>query len=140
MTTLVLDAWAVLAWLQGEEPAASRVDAVFRAARGRAVRLWMSPINLGEVYYTVARRLGPGRAEAVLRTLTSGPLRLLSLGEEDVWDAARVKAKHAVSFADAFAVASALRTGGRLMTGDPEILAAAPAIRGLRLKRLARRP
>lgn len=42
---------------------------------------------------------------------------------ELVLGAARVKARHALSYADAFAVALAERLRLPLMTGDPEIVA-----------------
>jgi PIN domain nuclease of toxin-antitoxin system len=45
--TECLDSWAVLAWLEGEEPAASRVQ---EALVSRPVMSW---INVGEVAYVV---------------------------------------------------------------------------------------
>ena len=51
----VLDAWAVLALLQGEEPAASRVKTLLNAAREGAVELFISILNLGEVIYRIGK-------------------------------------------------------------------------------------
>ncbi|MBI3696593.1 MAG: hypothetical protein HY238_17350, partial [Acidobacteria bacterium] len=47
----VLDAWAVMAWIKDEEPAASRVQALVEAAEARGLELLISMVNLGEVYY-----------------------------------------------------------------------------------------
>jgi predicted nucleic acid-binding protein len=38
-------------------------------------------------------------------------------------EAARMKAQHRLSYADAFAVATALRESATLVTGDPEVRA-----------------
>jgi predicted nucleic acid-binding protein len=114
-----LDSWAILRWLEGEEPAASRVEA---ALPGRPVMSW---INFGEVYYIVARLAGEDRADRVVRDLR----RQLSLdlpSEARVLEAARIKARHAMAYADAFAVATAIAHGATLLTGDPEILGGDP--------------
>ena len=113
--TECLDSWAVLAWLEGEEPAASRVQ---EALASRPVMSW---INVGEVAYVIERRAGADRSRDVVRELR----RLLNLDlptEERVIEAARVKAGHRMAYADAFAVATALAHGADLLTGDREIL------------------
>lgn len=115
--TLCLDSWAVLAWLEGEEPAAGRVQ---EALVSRPVMSW---INVGEVAYVLERRVGAERSREVVRELR----RLLRLDlptEERVLEAARVKAGHRMAYADAFAIATALAHGAELLTGDPEILQA----------------
>jgi predicted nucleic acid-binding protein len=45
-----------------------------------------------------------------------------------VLSAARIKAAHPISYADAFAVATAKAEAARLATGDPEILALPRAV------------
>lgn len=50
---IVLDAWALLAYLQREEPAASRVRAVLKEAATHKVTLFASLINIGEVFYRI---------------------------------------------------------------------------------------
>ncbi len=113
--TECLDSWAVLAWLEGVEPAARRVQ---DALASHPVMSW---INVGEVAYVLERRAGIDRSREVVRELR----RLLNLDlptEERVIEAARVKAGHRMAYADAFAVATALAHGADLLTGDPEIL------------------
>jgi predicted nucleic acid-binding protein len=110
-----LDSWAVLAWLEGEEPGASRVE---EALASRPIMSW---INVGEVAYVLERRAGADRSREVVRELR----RLLRLDlptDERVLEAARVKAGHRMAYADGFAVATALAHGAALLTGDPEIL------------------
>jgi predicted nucleic acid-binding protein len=117
--TVCLDSWAVLRWLEGEEPAAGTVEDAL--ATGPV----MSWINLGEVAYVIERAAGPDRAGTVVRQLR----RLLSLdlpSPARVLEAARLKAGHRLAYADAFAVATALAHGAALLTGDPEILGGDP--------------
>lgn len=118
--TECLDSWAVLRWLEGEEPAASRVEA---SLPSRPVMSW---INLGEVYYVVERAAGSDRADRVVRELRH-ELSLDLPTEARVLEAAHIKARHAIAFADAFAVATAIAHHATLLTGDPEILGANPA-------------
>ena len=51
--SVCLDSWAVLAWLDGDEPAAAHVQEAFETERP-----WMSWLNVGEVAYLVERRHG----------------------------------------------------------------------------------
>lgn len=116
--TTVLDSWAVMRLLEGSEPSASRVQKLIDS--GDAVISW---INLGEIYYVLVRSLGDDAAAATVRDIETSveavlPDRLLIL------DAARIKAEHRMSYADAFAAATAVRFAASLWTGDPELLIA----------------
>lgn len=82
----------------------------------------MSWINLGEVLYLESRRSGEARAAVAIEAVRRA-VSVEAPTAEAVVAAARVKARHQVSYADAFAVATALERGEPLMTGDPEILA-----------------
>jgi predicted nucleic acid-binding protein len=115
-----LDSWAILRWLDGDEPAAARVEA---AMPSRPVMSW---INLGEVAYIVKRRAGVDRTRRVVRDLR--PRLTMDLpSAARVLEAAHLKAGYAITYADAFAVATAIAHGATLLTGDPEILGGAPS-------------
>lgn len=118
----VLDAWAVLAFLQDEAPAAGRVQAVLDQAATGTVRLAMSVVNLGEVYYTVGRAKGREAARETLADLQQLPIDLVDADRGRAMAAAELKMAHALSYADAFAASTALELGGRVLTGDPELL------------------
>jgi ribonuclease VapC len=45
-----------------------------------------------------------------------------------VFEAAHLKARYPISYADAFAAALAKRNGAHLMTGDPEFKAVEPEV------------
>jgi predicted nucleic acid-binding protein len=114
-----LDSWAVLAWLEGQEPAATRVE---EALGSRPVMSW---INVGEVAYVLERRAGIDRARQVVRELRRR-LHLDLPSEDRVVEAAHLKARHRMAYADAFAVATAMAHGAQLLTGAPEILEGDP--------------
>lgn len=80
----------------------------------------MNEINIGEVYYIIAKRRSRNRADAFLQRLETLPITALSNTFDDVLNAARIKAVHALSYADAFAAASAEREEAALVTGDAE--------------------
>jgi ribonuclease VapC len=69
---VVLDTWAVLAYLNGE-PAAKEVRQVLRQARKKLVGGLLSLINLGECWYTTERRKGPDAASKRSRSLINSP-------------------------------------------------------------------
>jgi uncharacterized protein len=137
MKNLVLDAWAVMVWLKGQQPAADRMRALLRAAERRECRLSMSIVNLGEVFYLCvkARDLDYGRR--VLDVLRSR-VTIISAHDELVMLAASLKVRHAISYADGFAAATALLQESPLVTGDPEIRAMAAEEKALQLEWIGR--
>ncbi|MDI6768246.1 MAG: type II toxin-antitoxin system VapC family toxin [Anaerolineales bacterium] len=118
----VLDAWALLAFLQGEEPAASRVKGLLQEARNEKVILYVSILNLGEVYYRIGKTRGQNEADALVEELQLLPLIILPASNEAVMAAARLKIRYSISYADAFAASATLQHGAILLTGDPELL------------------
>lgn len=123
MRRFILDAWAVLALLQKEEPAASRVRDLLQAAQEHHVQTFISIINLGEVYYRVGRTKGEAEAQRTVDELRRLRLEIVSATDERVLAAAGFKMHHAVSYADAFAATSADEFSATLVTGDPELVA-----------------
>jgi len=116
---IVLDSFAVLAYLQAEKGAQQVKELLNQAAKGQLTVL-MNVINLGEVYYITSRVYGPERAEEVLAMLKHLPINLVIVDEKLALEASRIKAKHPLSYADAFAVTLAQRHGIQVVTGDPE--------------------
>lgn len=115
----VLDSFALLALLndeRGAEEVADLLDSAVESGR----RLYINEINAGEVYYIVAKHRSPDTAERVLDHMRTLPLDFVANAWSDVMDAARIKAVHPLSYADAFAVSTARRLEALLVTGDPE--------------------
>jgi len=93
-----------------------------RRSGSGSLRLLLNWINLGEVYYRIAQIRGFEGADKALDLIRDLPLELYPIRERLVLEAARLKAEHAISYADAFAVATARLERGYVITGDPEIL------------------
>lgn len=133
---IVLDSWAILAWLDGE-PAGEMVRDILAWAGGddnsarrvkrrfkglhRRPELFVNLINLGEVLYVLTRRVGEAEARMVVGEIQAGPIEVVEVSEELVFLAASFKADLPIAYADAFAVATAETVGGGLLTGDPEL-------------------
>ena len=83
----------------------------------------MSWINAGEVYYIVNRLAGETEAETVINDLRLS-VRLDPALPERVIEAASIKARYPMAYADAFAVTTAMAYDATLLTGDPEIIEA----------------
>lgn len=115
-SSVVLDSWAVLAHLQGHPRAAAVVDAALE--RGHALMSW---VNLGEVAYVLQRRVGQDEAQATVQDVRASVSVLLP-DEALILRAAGIKATYPMSYADAFAAATAIAWDGELLTGDPELL------------------
>jgi predicted nucleic acid-binding protein len=110
-----LDSWAILAWLDGEEPALSRVEGLLTS---RPVVSWL---NLVEVYYRVERDHGRAAADDTLASLRASLAPDLP-GTARMIEAARLKARSRIALGDCFAIATAAAHRLPLLTGDPEIL------------------
>jgi uncharacterized protein len=133
MRDLVLDAWAVMVWLKGQHPAAERFHSLLEAADRRESRLAMNIVNLGEVFYLSVKARDMAYGRQVLHTLHSRVITV-SADDELVMLAATLKARHAISYADGFAAATAILQNAPLVTGDPEIKAIAAVEKALQLE------
>ena len=117
----VLDSFAVLAWLKNAEPSASTVNQILLGGSDVA----MSAMNVGEVVYILQKRFSPERAELFLKFLPNLPFEIVTPSLQDILEAAALKARYPISYADAFAAQLALKTERPLVTGDTEFKAIA---------------
>lgn len=73
---IVLDAWTLLALIFKKEPAADKVKEVFDSKGLSSNSVYISWINIGEVFYTIARRKGLEEAEFCSRRYTNASYTL----------------------------------------------------------------
>ncbi len=118
-TEYVLDSHALVAYLQNEA-IADQVEALLDQADGNNATIHMSFINLGEITYLVERRYGATQCREVLNEVEEFPIQFKEVTLNRILDAAHVKAHHAISYADAFAVALAQELDATIVSGDPE--------------------
>ena len=115
----VLDSYALLAHYE-DESGGEHVRKILPAAKAGKTVLFLSVINLGELYYTTLRERGREQAEEVLFMTQQLSLEIVIADEDMTMDAARLKAKHPVAYADCFAAALGIRKKAKVVTGDPE--------------------
>jgi uncharacterized protein len=96
-------------------------DFLERAFRGDTTAI-MSLINVGEVFCLIAKRHGAASAERFLSDLPMMPIQAVVPDRKLILDAARLKSRFPISYADAFAVETARQQKAALVTGDPELL------------------
>jgi uncharacterized protein with PIN domain len=106
----------VLAWLDGDEPAATAVAEALD--RERPAMSWM---NLVEVHYRTIRDHGPQEADEVLSELRPQITEHLP-GVSAMRAVAALKAANPIALANCFAIALADAESAHLLTGDPEIV------------------
>lgn len=133
---MVLDAWAVMAWLKGQQPAAERVRLLLDAAERREQKLLINIVNLGEVFYVSVKARDLAYGERVIDALRPR-LAVIPATDSLVINAATLKSRHAISYADAFAAATALLRDAPLVTGDPELQTMAETEKNLKLEWIA---
>jgi len=121
--SVCLDAFALLAWLQDESGADEVEGYLVRATEEEDFRCYLSTINLGEIFYRLIRIKGIEDAETFWQDVRSGvmPVQLVEATRNRIREAARIKGKHPIAYADAFAAQAAHETGVPLVTGDPEL-------------------
>jgi predicted nucleic acid-binding protein len=114
----ILDAWALVAWLE-EENGHLRVDRLFNKAQRQEIKLAISIVNFGEVFYRTAKQYGIEEATRTEKRLRALSINIIAPVEEKlVMRAAYLKAQYPISYADAFAAALAEQEKAILITGD----------------------
>ncbi len=119
MKNVVLDAHALLKFYQ-DETGANKVEKLLISSRSGHLDVYVSEINLGEVYYMMIRRLGLSMARVQIEQFSELPIQIISPSTDIIMYAAETKAEYAISYADCFAVATALKVKASVVTGDPE--------------------
>ncbi|MBK8465697.1 MAG: type II toxin-antitoxin system VapC family toxin [Chloracidobacterium sp.] len=124
--SIVLDSWAILAYFQ-DEPSGEKVADLIADSQEAGIPLLMSVVNVGEVWYSIARRRSAKDADEAVREIRAIGIDFVEADWELTSTAAAYKAKGAISYADCFAAALVVRTANSsdqtsctLVTGDPE--------------------
>jgi predicted nucleic acid-binding protein len=116
----VLDSFALIGYLENE-PFAEEMEAVLRDAGRGNIRLYVHVIHLGEVYYITHRENGKDVADLAYTRIKGFPVSFVDrISEELLLTASILKARFAISYADAFAAALAKINRVSLLSGDPE--------------------
>ena len=130
----VLDSFAVVSFFQAEK-GSDKVKEILEQALFGKMAVYLSAINLGEIFYITARRLGDSHAEEMLDDIKRLPIMVENASMERILEASRIKARYPLSYADAFAVSLGLELKIPVVTGDPEFRVVESLVKILWLKR-----
>jgi predicted nucleic acid-binding protein len=114
----VLDACALLALINGEA-GADTVKRLFEEAERGDCELYVSIIQLLEVYYDRVRMVGAEAARERAEWIIAGPVSVIDpITYPVMYEAGRLKTAYSISLADSIACAAAHALGATLVTSD----------------------
>ena len=116
----VVDSYSLLTYIEGGDGAEKMIE-IFRVARDSGRDLLLSVVNWGEVYTIALREAGRERADEVAHIITTLPIQVVPADLELTKQAAVLKSKHKMSYADCFTVALAKQRKAELVTGDEDL-------------------
>jgi PIN domain nuclease of toxin-antitoxin system len=119
METKILDAFALMAFFHDERGAETVENLIHDAEQGK-VKLIISLINMGEVWYSISRKTSPESADHYIQEIQSMAIETVDPDWVLTRQAAIYKAKGNISYADCFAAALAKLYDAALITGDKE--------------------
>jgi predicted nucleic acid-binding protein len=125
---VVLDTSACFAFLENE-PGADVVEMILLDAREERVAVHASFASLTEIEYIIIQERSAADATAALVNIKGWPVRWHHTDDDLCSEAAKLKAVHKISFADAFVAATASRLNATLVHKDPEFNALAAIIK-----------
>ncbi len=119
MATKVLDSYALMAFFE-DEPGADFVRELIHKAVESETNLLMTVVNLGEIWYAIARNNSPEIADQYINEIKGVGIEIVEVDWNLTRQAAVFKAGGKISYADCFAAALAKLRKAELVTGDKE--------------------
>ena len=128
MATKVLDSFALVAFFE-DELGADLVRSLLLKAEESDLKLLISVVNLGEVWYSIARTTSPETADQYIHEIQGMSIDIVDADWGLTRQAAAFKANGNIAYGDCFAAALARDRKAELVTGDPEFKALEGEIR-----------
>jgi len=119
MVVKVLDSTALMAFFE-DEPGADLVRGLILKAEDGSVKLLMSVVNLGEVWYSIARTTTPETADQTIHEIEGMAIEIVNADWAITRQASAFKANGNIAYGDCFAAALAKDRKAELITGDKE--------------------
>jgi ribonuclease VapC len=123
----VLDTSAIFTLTDAEE-GAEQVESLLEAARANTCQLTVCSISLMELYYITLREQEEDAAARLIALVKSWPVVWVYPDERTLLQAARLKASHRLSLADAMIAAVTKLRRATLVHKDPEFEALAQEV------------
>ena len=115
----VFDSHALLKFFQKEKGYEKVLHLLEEIKRAGATK-YINAVNLGEIIYTTKREFGDQKKLVVLANMERLNFRVLPVPNQLIFQAAEYKAQFSISYADCFALASAVEHKATIVTGDPD--------------------
>jgi len=119
MKKVVFDSFALIALFR-QEPGYELVRDLLVKISSEDSEGYISAINVGEIYYMISRKSNTKNAEMAIGAVKQMPIQIVEPDLKMCLDAAGIKAKHSLSYANAFAAALTVTKKAILITGDHE--------------------
>jgi len=133
MKDYVLDANAVIRYFKvGNARGGEKVQDLFLQAQRNQARLSMSVINMGEVLYILIKNIGEQRALHYIQVLQHG-VTIVEADVSQMIQAATLKHRYKLGYADSFAAALALSSRATLVSADPSFESIGKSLKWMRL-------
>lgn len=117
--SFIFDSHALLKFFQ-KETGYEKVFRLLEDIRKKGTVKYINVINLGEIIYATKREFGDQKKLEVLANIERLNFTVLPANDTLVFQAAEYKAEYSISYADCFALASAVERKAIIVTGDPE--------------------
>ena len=117
--SFIFDSHALLKFFQ-KEKGYEKVTQLLEEIRKTGATKYINAINLGEIIYSTKKEFGDQKKLEVLANIERLNFTILPISNNLIFQAAEYKAQYSISYADCFALASAVEHKAILVTGDPE--------------------
>lgn len=115
----IFDSYALLKFFQKEKGYEKVVHLLEEIKKSGAIK-YINAMNLGEIIYSTKREFGDQKKLEVLANIERLNFTILSAPNNLIFRAAEYKVQYGISYADCFALASAVEYQATIVTGDPE--------------------
>lgn len=119
MKRIVFDSYALIALFRQEKGHEFVRDILVKMANDETEG-YITAINVGEIYYMISRKSNTRNAEIAIAAVKQMPIHIVDGDLKLCMEAAAIKAKYSLSYADAFAAALTINKKAVLITGDDE--------------------
>lgn len=117
MKRYALDASAVVDYVQGG-PGSAKIEQLLADAFRQQLQLYISVLNVGEVFYLTWQRTGEEKARQTVANLSRLPMQIIPVDLSQTLRAGQLKALHNIPYVDCIAAAVALEQNATLITAD----------------------
>ena len=117
MRSFVLDASAAVDYVQSG-PGATKIEQLLAEAIRQQLQLFISVLNLAEVFYLTWQRTGEEKARQTVANFSHLPVHIVPVDLPQALKAGELKALHKIPYVDCVAAALAQQQNATLVTSD----------------------